>query len=260
MINPSILIGERPLADQLDLVSARGFTEIELWWPFAVADPAESDVDRVIRAIIGSGLQLVGMNLYEGGMAEGNRGIACWPGVDREFEASVAAGLRIQRETGFSTVNVLHGIMSGTESAEVQNDRAARRTARAADAFAEVGVVATIEQLSHIPGYGLRTLEQVQDALEQARRYATSGTVQIQIDLFHMFNMGDDVADFFTRNWADIGHVQVADFPGRGAPGSGNQPIDELCDLLVAQGYRGRFALEYSAYSGDDPFSGVIVG
>ncbi len=259
IINPSILIGDLPLEEQLRQVAELGFSGIELWWPFATPDPAVAEVDAVLRTIDDSALRLVGMNLYEGGMAEGNRGIACWPDVDREFDASLEVALRFQRETGCPGFNVLHGTMSDTETAEVQNDRAAVRTARAADAFAEVGAIVTLEQLSHIPGYGLRTLEQVSVALERARSYATSGTIMIQIDLFHMFNMGDDVADFFTRRWQDIGHVQVADFPGRGAPGTGAQPVDELLDLLVAQGYDREIALEYSHYDGDDPFAGVRV-
>lgn len=259
LINPSILIGDLPLAEQLRQVAACGFAGVELWWPFAVPDPSAAEVDAVLETITASGLRLIGMNLYEGGMAEGNRGITCWPGMDREFDASLDVALRMQRETSFRSINVLHGTMSDAETADVQNDRAARRTARVADAFADAGVVATIEQLSHIPGYGLRTMDEVFAALDRARSYTTAGTVQIQIDLFHMFNMGDDVAEIFRARWQDIAHVQVADFPGRGAPGTGEQPIDDLLDVLYAQGYAREVALEYSHYEGTDPFAGVVV-
>ncbi|RZI84565.1 MAG: hydroxypyruvate isomerase [Microbacterium sp.] len=254
IINPSILIGDLPLDEQLRTVRAEGFTAVELWWPFAVPDPRASEVDAFLRTLDASGLDLVVFNSYEGGMSEGNRGIACWAGVDREFDASIEVSARIVTETGATGVNVLHGVRRGDEPHDVQDDRAAQRTARAAARLAETGAVVTIEQLSHIPGYALRTIDDVKTALARARSYASSGEILIQVDLFHMFQVGDDVARFFTEDWRDIGHVQVADVPGRGGPGTGAQPIDDLLDLLLAQGYERRIALEYSHYEGDDPF------
>ncbi|GAA2907445.1 hydroxypyruvate isomerase [Microbacterium keratanolyticum] len=259
IINPSILIGELPLEEQLRLVRNRGFRGVELWWPFETATPSDSDVDAVLTTIADSRLRLVGMNLYEGGMALGNRGITCWPGVDAEFDASIEVGLRFHEATGVQNFNVLHGTLNDRETRDAQNERAAVRTARAADAFSAVGGVVTIEQLSHIPGYGLRTMAEVTEAVARARERATTGTVLVQIDLFHMFNMGDDVAGYFRDHWREIGHVQVADFPGRGAPGTGEQPIDELLALLRGQGYRREIALEYSHYENNDPFAHVTV-
>lgn len=254
IINPSILIGDRPLPDQLAAVKAEGFTAVELWWPFDTADPSATEVDAFLRVLDAGGLDLVALNSYEGGMADGNRGIACWPDVDTDFDASIEVCARIVRETGAAGVNVLHGVRRGDEPVEVQDARAAVRTARAADRLADAGAFVTIEQLSHIAGYGLRTFADVQAAVARARAHATTGQILIQVDLFHMFQVGDDVARHFTDDWRDIGHVQVADAPGRGGPGTGDQPIDALLDLLRAQGYDRRIALEYSGFRGDDPF------
>lgn len=254
IINPSILLGHLPLAEQLDTVVREGFREVELWWPWAVPDPSTADVDAVLRVLDEKGVGLVAMNSYEGGMAEGNRGIACWPDVDREFDASLAVASRVVAETGASGVNVLYGVRRDDEPIEVQDARAAVRMARAAEALDDVGAFMTTEQLSHIPGYGLRTIADVTAAIERARALATRGTILAQLDLFHMFRVGDDVRRYVTESWREIGHVQVADEPGRGGPGTGMQPIDELLDLLEERGYARRIALEYSAYSGDDPF------
>ena len=259
IINPSILIGELPLEEQLRLVRTRGFTGVELWWQFATANPSDAEVDEVLATIKASGLRLVAMNLYEAGMALGNRGIACWPDADADFDAAVEVAIRFHHATGVKNFNILHGTMSEDESTEVQNERAAVRTARAADALAEIGGVVTIEQLSHIPNYGLRTMQQVTEAVARARSHAKRGTILVQIDLFHMFNMSDDVAAYFRDHWREIGHVQVADFPGRGAPGTGEQPIDELLTLLQEQGYEREIALEYSHYEDNNPFAHVSV-
>jgi len=255
IINPSILIGDRSLDDQLEQVRQAGYSAVELWWPFASPNPSTGEVDAFLGTLEKSGLGLVAMNSYEGGMAEGNRGIACWPDVDSDFDSSILVAERVVRETGCAGINVLYGVRSNEESVEIQDDRAADRTARAAEMLDPAGAVVTIEQLSHIPGYGLRTIADVQAALTRARSKAARGRILIQVDLFHMFQVGDDVARFFTDSWRDIGHVQVADAPGRGVPGTGEQPIDELLDLLSAQGYERTVALEYSAYDGDDPFA-----
>ncbi len=256
-INPSILIGDLPLEEQLRLVRDAGFSGVELWCPFDRADPSEAEIERVIGIIRDSGLQLVGLNAYEGGMAIRNRGIACWPDVDREFDASIEAARRVAVEFGCRSINVLHGVRRPGEPDDVQDARAAVRTARAADALAADGITVTLEQLSHIEGYGLRTIEQLHDALDRARAHLTRGSIMIQVDLFHLFNTGVDVSRYFAERIDDIGHVQVADFPGRGAPGTGEQPIDALLDELLALGYERLIALEYERTDGDDPFAGV---
>lgn len=44
---------------------------------------------------------------------------------------------------------------------------------------------------------------------------------------------------------AEFGHIQIADAPGRGEPGTGELPIDELLTAAQAGGYRGLVGLEY---------------
>ncbi|WP_396031431.1 hypothetical protein [Cellulomonas fimi] len=51
-----------------------------------------------------------------------------------------------------------------------------------------------------------------------------------------------------------IAHVQVADAPGRGEPGTGTLPIREWVADLRAGGYAGQVALEYAS-DAVDPFA-----
>ena len=44
---------------------------------------------------------------------------------------------------------------------------------------------------------------------------------------------------------ARTGHVQIADNPGRGAPGTGTLPLEELLEQLRKAGYEGYVGLEY---------------
>jgi hydroxypyruvate isomerase len=57
--------------------------------------------------------------------------------------------------------------------------------------------------------------------------------------------MGEDVADALHRYRDAIAHVQVADPPGRGAPGTGTLDFEPLFAQLAADGYDGWVGLEY---------------
>jgi hydroxypyruvate isomerase len=64
-------------------------------------------------------------------------------------------------------------------------------------------------------------------------------------DLYHLATNGDDL-DRVIATYADsIAHVQVADAPGRGEPGSGDLDLDRCLQLLEDRGYDGWVALEY---------------
>lgn len=254
-INPSILIGHLPLAEQLATVERHGFREVELWWPFDGPAPSEAEYERFLRELTESGLTLIGLNVYEGGMAEGNRGIACWDGHEEQFATAVATAKSIGIATGCRLFNVLHGTIDPTRDRGEQDARAARNTAYAARELGEIGATVTIEQLSHIPAYGLKTGDDVIRAIDRAIAIEGAANIKMQVDMFHMQMIGDDMADFFDRHWDRIAHVQVADAPGRGGPGTGSVPIDELTSRLCANGYTGRFALEYTASEGEDPFA-----
>lgn len=69
------------------------------------------------------------------------------------------------------------------------------------------------------------------------------------LDPYHVARAGEDPARAIERHREWIGHVQVSDHPGRGAPGTGALPIWELLEQLRAAGYHGAVGLEYEAAS-----------
>jgi hydroxypyruvate isomerase len=64
-------------------------------------------------------------------------------------------------------------------------------------------------------------------------------------DLYHLAKMGEDVAEVLTRYRDAIMHVQVADPPGRGAPGTGTLDFEPAFAALARDGYAGWVGLEY---------------
>src|SRR5215831_10001377 len=72
-----------------------------------------------------------------------------------------------------------------------------------------------------------------------------AANVAFLADLYHLARMGEDLATTLTACRDRIGHVQIADSPGRGAPGTGTLDFEPLFAQLAAQGYAGRVGLEY---------------
>jgi hydroxypyruvate isomerase len=65
-------------------------------------------------------------------------------------------------------------------------------------------------------------------------------------DLFHLANNGDDVAAAIASYADRVTHVQIADWPGRGEPGSGELALDRHLGDLQTRGYTGWVGLEYT--------------
>jgi hydroxypyruvate isomerase len=69
--------------------------------------------------------------------------------------------------------------------------------------------------------------------------------VRFQYDAYHMQRMEGELTTTLTRNVEWIGHVQIADVPGRHQPGTGEINYPYLLGALEAAGYEGYVGLEY---------------
>lgn len=244
-VNCSILFTELPLLQRPAAARAAGFDAVEFWWPFPTAAPSDAEVDRFVRAIEDAGVQLTGLNLAAGDMPGGDRGLASWPGRETEFRDSVDIAAGIGERLGTRVFNALYGNRVDGVDPRDQDDLAAQNLARAA-ALLDGTVV--LEPLSGAERYPLRTAA---DALAVADRLGAPN-VALLADLYHLTVNGDDVAAVIRDHGPRIGHVQIADAPGRHEPGTGQIPFDAHLAALAEAGYSGRIGLEYVPSSGSD--------
>jgi hydroxypyruvate isomerase len=237
-VNCSILFTELPLLERPAAAKAAGFDAVEFWWPFPTAVPPDAEVDRFVRAIEEAGVQLTGLNLAAGDMPNGDRGLASWPGRESEFRDSVDIAAGIGKRLGTRVFNALYGNRVDGADPRYQDDLAVQNLARAA-ALLDGTVV--LEPLSGADRYPLRTAAH---ALGVADRLNVPN-VALLADLYHLTVNGDDVSAVIRDHAARIGHVQIADAPGRHEPGTGEIPFDEHLSTLTAAGYSGWVGLEY---------------
>lgn len=252
VVNCSIVYPGRTPAEAMAAAGAAGAGAVEFWWPFTSAAPEASEVDAFLAALVTQKLELAGMNLFAGDMPAGDRGVLSWPGREAEFASSVAVARTVQEATGCSVFNALYGRRQPDADPTVQDALALDNLAHAAGVLGELGGTVVLEAVSGMPDYPLKTAADVAAVLDAARERGTAHAGML-LDVYHLATNGDDVSAAIAAHIDRISHVQLADAPGRGLPGSGALPIPAWLDELRERGYRGRTALEF-APSTDDPF------
>jgi hydroxypyruvate isomerase len=244
LANCSLLFAELPLLHRPAAAREAGFTAIEFWWPFAAPAPADAEVEAFTGAVADAGVRLVGLNLFAGDLAGPDCGVLSIPGRTSELRDNLDVAIGIGERLGVRVFNALYGNRVEGVPHEAQEETAAENLALAAAAAGRIGATILIEPISGPKPYPLRTADQAV-AVVDAARTAGAANVGFLCDLYHLASNGDDVPAAIARHAAKIAHVQIADAPGRGEPGSGDLDLDGQLALLREHGYDGWVSLEY---------------
>ncbi|MEX2982501.1 TIM barrel protein [Streptomyces sp. C36] len=248
-VNLSMLFTELPLVRRPAAAAAAGFTAVELWWPWpATPVPPEEELAELREALRDAGTRLVALNFYAGRLPGPDRGALSVPGEESErFRANVDVAVGFARSTGCRALNALYGnrvdgIPPGVQDALALENLAF--TARAAD---RAGAVVLVEALNAVesPRY---PLTRAVDAVAVADKVdAATGlrNCRFLMDLYHLAVGEEDLPTVIDRHGGRAGHVQIADAPGRGAPGTGRLDVPGLLGRLRRTGYDGWVGLEY---------------
>ncbi|MDT7724829.1 MAG: hydroxypyruvate isomerase [Actinomycetota bacterium] len=240
-VNLSILFTEIPLLRRAEVARALGFTAVEYWWPFEVAVPTGSEVDHFVSSVQDAGLELIGLNFFAGNMPAGDRGLVSWIGREQEFADSVDVAIDIATRLHCRTFNALYGNRIDGADPAAQDELALANLDLAATVAAGIGAQLVLEPLSGAERYPLLTAANAIEVIDKLGRE----NVTLLADLYHLGANGDDldavIADYTPR----IGHVQIADVPGRGQPGTGSLDIEGYLEKLQAAGYDGHVGIEY---------------
>jgi hydroxypyruvate isomerase len=249
-VNCSIMLKDRPVASRLDAVRDAGVEAVEFWWPFATPTPTDAEVDTFVETIRASGLQLIGLNLYAGDMPGGDRGVVSWPDHTEALRANVEIVRHIGESLGCRAFNALYANRRPAPPAAEQHATAIRNLGYVAEQLAAIGGTVLVEPVSGAEQYPLTSARDVVGVLDRVADETGATNLGLLLDVYHLAVNGDDVPGAIQQYRPRIAHVQVADMPGRGAPGTGDLPLrDWLADLLTG-GYTGWIALEYVS---DDP-------
>ena len=244
--NCSMLYAQEPTLERAGAAVADGYRKLEFWWPFDSPVPTDHEVDQFTKSVKDAGAQMIAMNFTVGADEDGGRGILSHPERSAVFaeHADVMAG--IVETLGITRCNVLYGVHETGYTAEHQRDTAVENLVLASDRLFPLGAVPMLEPLSGAADYPIRTAAQAVDVIERVDAAAgRHGAVGLLADLYHLAANGEDIDAVLHEHSARIVHVQVADFPGRHEPGTGQLDIDRYLKLMRTLGYRGDVAMEY---------------
>lgn len=251
VVNCSLAMQKLSIAERLRRVRDAGISSVEFWWPFSVAGPDTAHVDAFASEIERAEVTLVALNLFAGDMPAGERGVLSSPRRANELWQSAEVALALSERLGVRRFNVLYGNRLACHDAREQDEHAQRMLAALAPRFAAVGGVLLIEPVSGAPEYPILRAEDAANVVGTARADGAENVAML-LDLYHLAINGDDVDAAIRRHYTITAHVQLADAPGRGVPGTGELALRGWVEQLRSLGYTGRIALECA---GDDPLS-----
>lgn len=234
-VNLSTVFTEYPFLERFTKAKEAGFQYVECQFPYNFS------IEELKQAIHQNQLELILLNLPPGDWTAGDRGLAAIPDRVEEFKKSVEYGISYATVLGVNHIHCMAGIQESSDKAKetyVQNIK------YAAKKMAEHGIILLIEPINpqDMPGYFLSNLYETIELLQEIGL----PNVKLQYDFYHMQKIHGNLISNLEKNISKIGHLQIADVPGRNEPGTGEINYDNVFKAIESTGYDGFVGLEYS--------------
>lgn len=235
--NLTMLFNELPFLDRFEAAAKADFKAVEFLFPYAW--PAQ----EIRQRLDAHGLTLVLHNLPAGNWEAGERGIACHPDRVEEFRAGVATAISYAKALGVSQLNCLAGKVLADVSETVLRKTLVGNLRFAAAELKQAGLRLLIEPINtfDIPGFYLTGTAQAVALLDEVG----ADNAFVQYDIYHAQRMEGELATTIQKQSGRIGHIQLADNPGRNEPGTGEINYPFLFAHLDRIGYDGWIGCEY---------------
>lgn len=241
--NISMLFTESAFPDRFDAAARAGFKGVEFHYPYAY------DAALLAERAQQAGVEVVLFNLPPGDVDKGDRGMACLPARVSEFRDGVGQAIAYARALGCKRLNMLSGVVPEPSkggrrlASERLRETYISNLRFAAGELGRAGIMLHLEPINTraMPGMYLRHSSQAIALMDEAG----VDNARLQYDLFHMQIMEGDLAHTIGSLLPRIGHMQIADVPGRHEPGTGELNFPFLFAHIDSLGYRGWIGAEY---------------
>jgi hydroxypyruvate isomerase len=240
--NLSMLFTDLPFLRRFEAAASAGFEAVEFLWPSAEQLDGCS-IQQLGALIRSTGLKVPQFNSDAGDMSAGWRGLAGVPEARAHFRANLLVAIGLATELGCRKLNVLAGNAASVETREAQLDVLVEGLAEAADMAASASISVLIEALNptDFPSYLVLDSATALDIVARTGR----PNVRYQFDVYHTVMGGEDPIVVALAAADRIGHVQLADYPGRHEPGTGTLDWGAILSALDSAGYDDWIGLEY---------------
>uniref|UniRef100_A0A3B5Q235 Putative hydroxypyruvate isomerase n=1 Tax=Xiphophorus maculatus TaxID=8083 RepID=A0A3B5Q235_XIPMA len=220
-----------------------GFQAVEAGWLY------DSDLSELQKAKEATRVEVVLINTPPGDIKAGDLGLGAVPGRELEFREGLDLTLKYAKALNCKRIHLMAGrIPVDAHRAAVSRemeDVFVQNLNYAADVLAKEGITGLIEPINTRitdPRYFLDSPHQAAAILGKVGK----PNIQLQMDIFHWQIMDGNLTKNMHKYFPIIGHVQIAQVPGRNEPDSnGELCYRYLLNTLEKLGYQGYIGCEY---------------
>uniref|UniRef100_A0A336MKW6 Putative hydroxypyruvate isomerase n=1 Tax=Culicoides sonorensis TaxID=179676 RepID=A0A336MKW6_CULSO len=244
--NLAFQFNEAPnLIEKFRLAKATGFKAVEM------AFPANTDLDDLIEVKKETGLEIILMNIDLGDVPNGQFGCASFVNSCEDFRKNLINTIKYAKALECKKIHIMAG--KHTEPTDEKNNAFYLANLRAAALLLHeenlMGVIEPINKYS-VPGYFLNCYEKAIHTIKTVNQ----PNLRLMVDLFHLQHIRGDITNSLREFAPYIGHVQIAQCPGRHEPDTDGE-VNFKYVLKVLEEY-------YSDYVGCEyrPLNGTVEG
>lgn len=245
--NLSLLYTEFDFLDRFEAAAKDGFKAVEFLFPYAF------DVREIAARLKANDLQQLLFNAPPGDWDAGERGLACLPAREAEFQSGLGRALDYAAALNCPRIHVMAGLLPAGSTATDLQTTYTERLRWAAKQAAGCGVEILIEPINtrNMPGYFLNRQDQAHAVLLEVG----APNLKVQMDLYHCQIVEGDVATKLRQYLptGSVSHIQIAGVPERHEPDLGEINYPYLFTLIDELGYSGWIGCEYHPARGAQP-------
>jgi hydroxypyruvate isomerase len=236
-INISILFKEYPFIERFEQAARQGFEAVEFYWN------TTHDPEKIVREVSRNELKVAAFNLDAGNLAEGERGLLNDPARDARMRENVAIAVELAEKIGCKKLTALAGNLRPGEDRETQMHRIRENFRWICDEAANAGMTVMTEAVNAFDNKDY-PLTNTADTIAFLESTGAANAAYLY-DIFHMQRMEGNIIETLERHIGRIGHIQIADVPGRHHPGTGEINYRNVFAAVEKSGYQGSVGLEY---------------
>lgn len=235
--NLSMLFTEVPFLERFAAAREAGFGAVEVQLPY------EQPPGLIREQLDRHHQRMLLFNLPSGDWTAGDRGIAADPHRVDEFRAGVERALAYASVLGVTRLNCLAGTAPRDATDEALWRTLEENVRFAAERLDAARLELVVEPINRfdVPGFLLSSTRDALRLLDQVGR----PNVSLLFDVYHVQRAEGNLTPTLREHIGRVGHVQIADNPGRHQPGTGEINYPFLFSELDRLGYAGYVSLEY---------------
>lgn len=232
------LYGDLDEADRCAAAAAEGFRCIEMWAP-----PEPDEAGPMVERIEQLGLSVASINTHAGPEPD-DFGVLAEPASIESWRNHFLGVLEFAQSVNAGAINVLVGGRRRSSTRQAQRRCLLDNLDWALRQLDANGPALLIEPLNSVDRRS-PLLHNTADVLSVFSELGHPPHLRLLFDAYHLFQEEVDLIQALHLSAGTIGHVQLADYPGRAEPGTGEIPVANFLSELERTGYGGWVGLEY---------------